>query len=205
MKMKQLKITPRRLTLKGWASLDDLRKQIADCEDTDTACDLIFKSIELATEERPNWDEVSWIDASLEFIETSRINQPTIKLPILTSENKEDEMPWEYAGRTWPFWLNVFAKHYGWDEVSIAALDIDTAIALYQEIAVDEQLEKEWQWGLSEKSVEYVQATKKSRFVPLDRPTWMRKSAKPKKVIKTKIRRDMMPQGNIVQLDTDEG
>lgn len=204
MKMKQFKITPSRLTLRGWAALEDLRKQIANCGDTDRACELIYQSIELCTNKRPNWDRVSWKDAAYAFAEIHRVNQPTVKFPILNQENKDTEMDWDYAGRMWYFWVNVFARHYGWREDEIAALDIDTAIGLYQEIVVDEQLEREWQWGLSEKSVEYVPSTKKSRFVPLDRPAWMRKRPGAKRIVKTKIRRDMMPSGVVVNLDKDE-
>ena len=70
---------------------------------------------------------------------------------------------------------------------------------------VDEQMRDEWQWGLSEKSVEYVPSTKKSKFVPLSRPEWMQAVAKPKKIAKTMIRKDMLPAGNIINLDLDQG
>jgi len=207
MKITELsKITPSRLTLKSWAALDDYGKQIADCKDTDSACDLLFKSIELAITERPKWDEIFWMDVSDLYTRTSQANQPTLQFPILTTKTKDgDDLPWEYPGRTWLFWLNVFAKSYGWSEESIAALDIDTAIGLYQEVVVDEQMRDEWQWGLSEKSVEYVPSTKKSKFVPLSRPEWMQAVAKPKKIAKTMIRKDMLPAGNIINLDLDQG
>jgi hypothetical protein len=205
MKMTELsKINPSRLTLKGWAALDDLKKQIGDSTNSDIACNFILQSIELAIDERPDWDEAFWLDVTELFIKTSIANQPTIPFPILTSKAKGDSLPWEYAGRSWFFWLNVFAKRYGWDESSIAALDIDTAVALYQEITVDEQTQREWEWGLSENSISYNSATKKSRFVPLERPDWMAATAKPRKVVKMKIRADMMPNGNIINLDLDE-
>ena len=206
MKITELsKITPSRLPLKGWAALDDYRKQIADCKDTDSACALLIKSIELAITERPKLDDVFWMDVSDLYVRVSNANQPLIQFPIFTQSEKEsDDLPWEYPGRTWHFWLNVFAKNYGWSEESIAALDIDTVIGLYQEIVVDEQMRQEWQWGLSEKSVEYVSSTKESKFVPLSRPKWMQAVAKPKKIVKTKILKSMMPAGNVVNLDLDE-
>jgi len=205
MKITELsKVTPSRLTLKSWATLDDYRKQIANCKSIDVACDLIFKSIELAIAEWPKWDDIFWMDVSDLYIRTSQVNQPIIQFPILTSKTEKDDFPWEYPGRTWLFWLNVFAKNYGWDEASIATLDIDTAIGLYQEIVVDEQMRDEWQWGLSEKSVEYVPSTKKSKFVPLSRPEWMQAVAKPKKIVKTKILKSMMPAGLVVNLDLDD-
>lgn len=205
MKMTELsKISPNRLPLKGWAILDDLKKQIKDSANPDITCNLILESIELAITERPNWDEVFWMDASELFIGASTVNQPTIKFPILTSKAKGDELPWEYPGRSWFFWLNVFAKQYGWDESAIAALDIDTAIALYQEITVDEQTGREWQWGMSENAYSYNASTKKSKFVPLERPDWMAVAAKPRKVKKIKIRADMLPSGNVISLDLDE-
>jgi len=57
---------------------------------------------------------------------------------------------------------------------------------------------------LSEKSVEYVPSTKKSKFVPLSRPEWMQAVAKPKKIVKTKILKSMMPAGLVVNLDLDD-
>ena len=80
-------------------------------------------------------------------------------------------------------------------------MDIDDAISLIQEILYAEQLDREWEWALSEKSVHYDANTKTSKFKPLERPTWLkeRKEGKPPQV--TKIRADMIPSGVIMKWD----
>ena len=81
----------------------------------------------------------------------------------------------------------------------IEILDIDTAIGLYQEISIDDQFEKEWEWSLSEIAFPYNQSTKKQEYKPLERPEWMLPIS-PKQLPTMKMRKDMMPVGNIVDL-----
>jgi hypothetical protein len=95
--------------------------------------------------------------------------------------------------------LNLFAKHYGWDEESIGAMDIDSALGLYQELLMDEQFEHEWQWSLSEIAFPYNSATKKQEYKPLQRPEWMLPLS-PTQLPVIKIRKDMLPMGNIIDL-----
>jgi hypothetical protein len=129
-----------------------------------------------------------------------------LNFPILTSQTKENDnkLPWEYDGRGWYFWLNLFAKSYGWDEKTIGELDIDTAIGLYQETQIDEQLDREWEWGMSEIAYPYNDRTKKSEFRQLPRPDWMMPMA-PKHVPVVKIRKDMIPVGNVISSRKSNG
>ena len=186
--------------------MEDIRRKIdheAEWGRWSLIPDLIFQSINICTEKDTDHQDSFWIDVVELYNKAIEANSPRKILPILTSREKSKPMPWEYEGRTWYFWLNLFAKSYGWDTEKIGALDIDDAIALYQEIVIDEQLENEWDWGLSEISYEYVPSTKKSKFRPLPRPSWMLgvapQAKKPEK--KIKILKKMLPQGNVVSLD----
>lgn len=207
-----IKINPRRLTLRCWAACEDIRGQIdeqAEEGNVERICELIYQYIEQANDKQ-EWGKLGWLDVFNLFIETTNTNKVSIKLPILTVKPKngnKSKEPWEYDGRTWYFWLNLFAKHYGWSENEIAVLDIDTALALYQEIQLDKQMTDEWQYSLTELAYPYNPSTKKSKFKPLPRPEWMQRTNenyKPKKPIKTMIRKDMLPAGSIINLDMDD-
>lgn len=203
MKMNNLENKPRRLTLKSWATMDDFRRSIeaATKEGNWSAVpDLIFQLVETAND---NVDRDSfWIEIAQLYNETLSANQPTKNFPILNTREKSKKLPWEYSGRGWYFWLHVFAINYGWDESYIAEMDIDDAVGLYQEILIDNQLDQEWEWGLSEVAYGYDKVTKKSKFNSLPRPDWMRGITPEKKAVK-KIRmpKRMMPQGEVLILD----
>jgi hypothetical protein len=150
-----------------------------------------------------DWNKVAWNEVIEVFSIVSQINSPQLDFPILVeSKKRQEKLPWEYKGRDWYFWLNLFATSYGWDSDTVSILDIDTAIGLYQELQIDSQLDREWWWGLSEISYPYNSSTKKSEFKALERPDWMKPIAQaPKKV---KIHKDMMPLGNVINLDEEE-
>jgi hypothetical protein len=134
------------------------------------------------------------------YAEAVQINAPSFDFPILqpsTGGKDNKKAPWEYNGRAWYFWLNLFAGRYGWSEIAISVMDIDTAIGLYQEIILDDQLKNEFVYGLSEIAYPYNQSTKKQEFRPMPRPEWM-KPLIPKQLPIIKMRKDMLPMGNIV-------
>lgn len=196
---------PRRLQLKDWAKLEDVRRKIdheAEWGRWQSISDLIIDSIKICTKDKVDYSKVFWMDAVEIYTESMQINSPTKPLPILSAKEKGKPLPWEYDGRTWYFWLNMFAANYGWDSERVSVLDIDDAIALYQEIVIDQQMSQEWEWGLSEVSYEYIPSLKKSKFRPLPRPSWMLTTAsserKPEK--KVKILKSMLPQGKVVEL-----
>jgi hypothetical protein len=199
---KKSRLEPSRLSLRGWAALEDLRRSIdsaAEEGEWSVVPELIFQSIELCCEVDRDSD---WMEVAATYNQILQLNLPTKKFPMLTSKDKGKPMPWEYPGRSWYFWLNVLAKSYGWSAEEIGEMDVDDAIGLYQEIVIDDQLENEWQWGLSEMSYEYNNSTKKSHFKPLPRPDWMKGVVgKPKPVPKIKMPVRMMPVGNIFNLD----
>lgn len=117
---------------------------------------------------------------------------------MLSGNDKNEDVPWDYEGRTWYVWANLLAETYGWDLEYVANLEIEDAVSLVQEVFVNRQLEKEWEWDLSEKSVSYNEKTKTAKHIPLQRPSWMRVRAKPPK--KVKILKSMMPVGNIIDI-----
>lgn len=200
---------PKRLPLREWAKLDDARQKIQTAAESNAWYDippLIYRSIRLSVTYLPGLSKTNWIKIAELYVRVVGVNQPTIKFPVLTSKTNAEKQPWEYEGRIWYFWLNLFATKYGWGEKEIGFLDIDEAIGLYQEILIDEQLRQEWEHGLSDLAYEYVPSTKKSKYRPLKRPDWMigfaPKSKKPVK--KIRMRATMLPVGNVVNLGADE-
>lgn len=81
-------------------------------------------------------------------------------------------------------------------------LDPDDGVALLQEILTDDQLEKEWQWSLSEIAYPYNPDTKKSEFKNLPRPVWMQKEIR-KPVKQIKIPASMLPVGIVRHFKMD--
>jgi len=61
----------------------------------------------------------------------------------------------------------MLAKNYGWTLEYVSMLQVEEALAKIQEILVDEQLEHEFFYGLSEVAYSYDSSTKKSKFVPM--------------------------------------
>lgn len=206
MKIRTRKISPRRLTLKSWAAMEDVKQKI-DKESKEghwsAIPELIIQVIKLATEDKRDFRNLFWLDVSQTYTASIVANLPIKDPPLLTSKEKQKTMPWEYEGRTWYFWLNLFAKHYGWGEKQIEVMDIDSAIALYQEILVDQQLEQEFHYSLSEIAYPYSKSTKTSKYQPMPRPDWMRMVAPPKNqpVKTTQMPKTVFPVGNVINLD----
>lgn len=105
-------------------------------------------------------------------------------------------VPWDNPLRSDILWVHLIASRYNWSKEEIEHLWPEDAIAFVQEILSDQQQENEFIHQLSEVAYEYNKSTKKSHYKPLQRPMWM--TARRKKDIITKIRRDMLPVGNVV-------
>jgi len=195
-------ITLTRLKLRGWSRLESLKKDMDDAiskDDYDTYFDKMVEFVEMAssTSEPIDWKSVAWFDFLAIYNMAIQSNVPTIEFPIFRAKQEEQkELPWEYDGRSWFFWLNLFSRNYGWSIEQIENLDIDEAIGLYQEIEIDNQMKKEWEWGLTEISYEYNPTTKMSTLRPLPRPEWMKPIA-PQVMPKVKMRREHLPVGNV--------
>jgi len=146
-------------------------------------------------------------DTLLEALESLRIilieNRMKAKAAILrspTTQTKDEKPPsWEYPGRVLATWINSFAEKYHWSLEEILNLNVDTAVYLFQEQAVSEQLQKEWQYSLTELAYPYDKNTQKSSFQPLKRPYWMQEEISAQLPITT-LRKDMLPFGVVIDL-----
>lgn len=136
-----------------------------------------------------------WDLLLLLFSLASNKSSPKYGLPLLKpSKQKDSKEPWDYEGRGYAMYIHIIAKEYGWTEKEIRNLKLDTALELIQEILTDEQLDREFLWGMSDKSYSYNAKTKVGRAIPLDRPYFMQEEVK--EPVKTKILKSMMPVGN---------
>ncbi len=192
----------RRSHLKRWLELDQIFKRILTTKGIQLA-DAIADYVSLATGEgRDFWRGAPWYEVAEAFSQIAQMNLPSLRLPLLQHRVKGEEAPWDYSEREWYVWANLLARAYHWTLEYVAELDIDDAAALLQEILVDEQLEREWEWGLSESAYGVNKVTRQTEFHPLPRPVWMRPKAAPPKTVK--IRKDMMPMGLVIKMDGDQ-
>jgi len=145
-------------------------------------------------------EKKDWQKTLLDMTEAMRNFAPDSSLPLLQgSPQKEKPADWDYEDRAWAYHSHVLAKAYGWTLEYIAELGVNEALAHLQEILVDEQLEDEFMYGLSEVAYPYNKSTKKSEFKPMKRPYFMRPSIS-SAIKKVRIRKDMLPQGRIIDV-----
>lgn len=203
--MPSRKIEFERKGLRQWITLEEARSKIKDSFETKDAhksSDSIFDYLRLASkvDEDGEWDKLDAITAFRLYVEAHSLNSPSKEFPILKAHVEDKEpLPWEYPGRAWYFWLNLFSKNYDWEIEYISSLEIDDAIGLYQELEIDKQLEREWEWSMSEVSWQYDPSDKKSHFKALPRPNWMLPIAPKPKIIR--LPKDMLPIGIVDNLD----
>lgn len=190
--------------LKSWIELMSIQEDITiSYKNKDYS--LLFDNIskfasKLFPEE--NYEELFWMDV-LQFY-TVGLNHIWIKsliplVQILQKDQKKD--PWDYKGRDWYYWLHIFASTYHWSDDTVSNLKVDDAFSLLQEIFVDKQLQREWEWQRTELAYPYNKETKESKFSPLPRPVWMTTIQNPEAPKVEKILKSMMPMGMI---QTDE-
>lgn len=195
----------KRLHLKLWCEMESIRKKMKDAissKDFNAYFAYTVQIIEMASVSVPQikWEDVPWAEMARVEGAILQMNKVMTDFPILRGVGQvEKTQPWEYDGRSWYFWLNLFAINYGWSEIAISVMDVDVAIGLYQEIVISEQFQKEWEWGLTEVSYKYDKNTNQSTFQPLPRPDWM-KPIIPKELPIIRMRKDMIPVGNIVDM-----
>ena len=146
-----------------------------------------------------DFDTVSWYETASAFGDVIALNSTKYDFPILKAKIEEVSVSWDYEGRTFYIWAHMIAEKYGWDIEYIADLDIDDAVAFAQEIAIEEQLNREWEWSLSENSIKWDRKGR-GKFQPLDRPDWMSiPYGREKELESTKILKSMLPMGIIVR------
>lgn len=185
-----------RARLKRWLQLEGIREQIArasDREDRSGFVAQIYSYLSVALSVEDNFEHLPWFEVVEAYQKILSINSPTLDLPLLHATDSGERVLWDYEGRTWYSWANIFSRAFGWALDYIAELDLDDAIALLQEIKADEQIQREWEWMLTEVSYD-----RKGKHKELPRPHWMRGIIIPD-ASKTKIKRSILPVGNVVK------
>lgn len=193
-----------RFGLKRWLELEEVKPDVNTGRDE--FVDKIYLYLSIALEiDIETLLQFPWYEIATAYGEIVVANLPKTDFPILRATTKDvtTKSNWEYPGRTWYVWAHLLSKNYGWELEVIEKLDIDDAIALIEEIMVENQLDREWEWALSPTAYQYNEATKKSEFKPLPRPRWMQDEVEPPK--KLKIPKSLIPMGKIVHLNTPGG
>lgn len=190
----------RPVRFRKWVELEEVKEKISKAiqEKEQQFPDLVFSYLSIAFNVHQEyftgryWEEViGW------FYSIVVINLPPSTLPIIStpSGTKKEKDTWDYPGRTWHLYAHLLAKNYGWSLEYIANLKVEEAIAKVQEILTDEQLEREFLWGMSDKSVSYNARTKTSKFHELPRPYWMKKKIEKPRVMTMPA--SILPIGNV--------
>lgn len=179
--------------LKVWLDLENIRGKIGEAVDpwdagklSESICSYVSTALSIEVEELP------WMEVAIALRKIDQTCAIEYDFPFLRVQIDDKKETWDYEGRTWYIWLHMLASEFGWTAEYIADLDVDMAFALAQEIAVRNQLEKEFQWATSE-----VPYQTKDGFKPLERPRWMLYSTDRPEDNKIKIRKEFMPVGII--------
>ena len=185
-----------------WLELEDIRSQIkeaSDKQDNEAVSNLICSYLSDALCSG-DWKSLPWEQIMYNYAFCLDVHSPRKKHKIFSagSENKEI---FKVNDSDWYSWSHILAKKYGWELEYISKLAVDEALGFIQEILYEEQLEKEWEWALSEKSVHYDPNTKKSKFKPLERPAWLRPVVEVKEPKKEVIPTSMLPMGVVMKWD----
>lgn len=186
-----------RAKLRKWLQLEDLREEIRKAADREDRTNKIYSYLSVAFSDDIDFSILPWFEVAHAYIEVQLLNSISFKFPLLNSAGSEEKAPWNYEGRSWYSWSHNLASAYGWNMEYIAELDIDDAIGLIQEINVDDQLRREWEWVLSEKSVSYDKHGK-GKFNELDRPDWMAEKIIDRTRKGVHIKKSLLPVGNVI-------
>lgn len=197
-----LLINRRHYKFREWIDLEDRRIEIDGASDktTDEFPKLVVKFLSDALAlPRWVWARLPWMEVWAAYLGVSVTLSFKGYLPIvsLPTDEKYSKPVWDYPHRSWYFYANLIAKHYGWSLEYIGNLPVFAGMALVQEILLSEQTEREFLWSMSEASVNYDQKTQTTKPNPLPRPYWM-KQAKPDEPLpipKIKIPTHLMPIG----------
>jgi hypothetical protein len=198
-----------RMTLRLWLELEEQNKKIIQFMKGKSMLDAsaaicsylsIYTKIDIDT-----LKTYFWLDIADAYITIFLACIPKMDFPLLHGKtDNQSPISWDYEGRTWYTWSHLLASKYSWSLETIENLYFEDGIAYIQEILIDDQLEKEWQWSLSELSYSYNKATNKSEFKSLPRPSWMTRLTKMKEPEVVKMPVSMMPVGNVIRWKQNE-
>lgn len=186
--------------LKRWIEQEKLQKAIVEAtavHDREETCQAIYKYLNFFSEQ--DWEKIPWLDTLAALAQITNLCVPKIDFPIFHSKEKTEQVVIEYPEREWYFWLHTMCSWYHWTILQVQEMEIEDAFGLLQEGLINKQQDREWQYSLTELAYPYDSNSKTSTFKPLKKPDWMTimKDLTPKK---TMIRKDMMPQGSIIDL-----
>ena len=143
-------------------------------------------------------ESLSFVEAGEAFLRLQSFNQLRFFPPFLSGEDEprpdREALPWDYKGRDLHIWIHTLASTYGWSREEILGLVPEEAVIYIQEIMLDDQFKREWEYGLSGQGHIYNQRTRTSHFRPLIRPSWMVR----KEPTVVKMPKSLMPVGNVV-------
>lgn len=200
--------TVARARLGGYLALQGAQEHVdhaVQAQDNGQIADGLFLYLSTALPElnREAFEAAPWFDVLQAYDDVLALNRipDSTKFSILrrVEERKGRSVPWHYIGRSAFVWLHTIARAYNWPRAEIETLWPEEAIAFIQEIMVDEQLEREFLYSLSEVAYSYDKATKKSKYLPMARPLFMVMRNEPVK--RTLLHRSSLPVGNVVYPD----
>lgn len=194
----------RQAKLRKWLELETIREDIFKAvEVPDEQARLVYQYISTALP--INIEVLSkqpWKDVAQVLVEILTTNTVLLDIPFIKSQPaKGTKASWDYDTRNWWGLCHLIVKEFGWSIEYVSQMDVAEAMHIIQEIMIEEQLQKEWEWLLSERSAKWNEGTKKYEPNPLPRPDWMR--ATPELPKKVKIRKEFMPVGVIVRGNKD--
>jgi len=173
-------------------------------ESSDDFPDHLFTFLSTALRLPVKWfHRASWEVVIKSFSVVVSLTQCQIQLPIFMSEKKkEKDEPWDYDTREWHLYIHMLAKEYGWTIEYISNLKVEDALSKIQEILIDEQLEREFLWTMSDRSSYWDDRTKTAKTNPLPRPDWMNRHIElEKEVRKTIVPVGMIPAGRSLTVE----
>src|SRR4030067_2256356 len=66
--------------------------------------------------------DAPWFEVYSAYVIVTNLNKVK-EIPLLKSDpSKHRDIPWEYDGRSWYWWLHTFAKTYNWIQETVAEL-----------------------------------------------------------------------------------
>lgn len=182
-----------------WVALEEQKNRILKAvgESSDEFPNELFTFLSTALHlSHRHFRKASWIKVVQAFYKCLELTRCQFELPIFEPNNvKIEDVAWDYHNRPWHVYVHMLAKEYGWTIEYIYNLSIKDAMCAIQEILLDDQLEKEFQWTMSERSAYYDDKSKTTKLNPLPRPQWMMKHVSKDDLPKIKIPVGMMPTG----------
>lgn len=146
-------------------------------------------------------DDATGVQQLLAYISLLELNtiQFTFAFQYWQGDPDHKPPPYQYPGRAWAWWVHKLASRYGWTrEYIFDHLWPEEAAAYIQEILVSEYDEADEARSMSKLGYHYDEKTQIAKFVPLPRPSWMKEKEKPQ--TPRRVRRDMLPIGNVIDL-----